>query len=453
MLLKHVDRDRHRRQQFKGTATRGPSVINAIEIGVFIAGVVLGPMINYAVYAWAYFPRAISPWQCRDPKHAPLSRIAYLPALGWFYRLRESATWGRYFWVRPALIEVLTPILLLCLYRAMMEGQTIPVSIRVPAAGISAGGGGVTSWELHIQFLSYSVMFALLTVASFIDIDERTIPDMITVPGTCLGLIACAMLPGWCLWEVPLSTMILSPKTLEPLHANSPFAWNAAWGQRGIEGYGLWIGSLIWCLWCLSLGNLRWINRRGIRKAFVYAWVGFMRSPNLRIIFGMAIVGSLLIGAAYLGLSEARWRQLFSSLMGIGLGGTLVWSFRIVAGGVMRQEALGFGDVTLMAMVGAHFGWQIVLLAFFLGPVLGLVLIALYWTITKDSAIPLGPFLAAATTYLMLDWARVWETVSEVFLPLDLYLIFLAGLLVLLGVLLWLVGSVKAMLLGGGDQS
>ncbi len=59
-----------------------------------------------------------------------------------------------------------------------------------------------------------------------------------------------------------------------------------------------------------------------------------------------------------------------------GDGGGLVWSFRIVASVVMGREALGFGDVTLMAMVGAFTGWQAVWISFFLAPLLGSFLLS-----------------------------------------------------------------------------
>lgn len=424
-------------------------VNSAIEIIIFVAGIILGVAINYAIYAWAYFSRPIVPWQVRPSDLPPLSRVAYVPVIGWLVRRGEASKWGRGFWIRPLLIEALVPILLLLLYRAMMGGLTIPLAIRAADFGGVATGGGVTGWELRVQFLAYSVMLSLLTIAAFIDIDERMIPDAITIPGTCIGLLASAFFSGWTLWEVPPSQPMNFVKVLAPMHANSPYLWNPTWGQIGIQGLGFWIGCLIWWVWCASLANLRWITRRGLRKAFVYWWVGFCRSPNLRLVLTMGLVGTLLIGAAYLWLPALRWQQFFSSLMGMGLGGLLVWSFRIVAGWVMGQEALGFGDVTLMAMVGANFGWQIVLIAFFLAPLFGIVLVITYWVITRDTAIPFGPYLATATAYLMLDWGRVWDLISIVFIPLSSFPLFLVVLLFLLGSLLWAVRSLRLLLSGG----
>ena len=59
------------------------------------------------------------------------------------------------------------------------------------------------------------------------------------------------------------------------------------------------------------------------------------------------------------------WRGLISALIGMAAGGGLIWVIRLVASAASQQEAMGFGDVTLMAMIGAVFGWQPVLIAFF----------------------------------------------------------------------------------------
>ncbi len=423
-------------------------MLSAVEIGLCIAGIALGVLINYWIYSLAYFARPISPWQARPVDMQPLSPASRIPVVGWFVRRSESVRWGKGFWIRPMLIEAAIPGLWVWLYRALFDGITVPLGIRTPGPGFTLVGSAVSISEVHVQFLAYSVLLVLMIVATFIDIDERTIPDWITIPGTWIGVLGAALLPGWCLWEATQAGPPVLTRLVTPMHANSPYPWSIDLGQIGGWGPGLWWGLLIWVLWCASLGNLRWITRRGFRKAFTYAWIGFLRSHNLKAIGAMAVVGSLLIVFAYMGLSPERWQSLLSSLFGIGLGGSLVWSFRIVAGGVLGQEALGFGDVTLMAMVGAFFGWQIAVVAFFLAPLFGIVLVLLYWIITRDGAIPFGPYLAAATAYLMLDWPRVWDALSIVFLPVQSYFFFLIVLLVVLGSLLWVVRSLKVLLLG-----
>jgi hypothetical protein len=208
----------------------------------------------------------------------------------------------------------------------------------------------------------------------------------------------------------------------------------------------MWLPLFIWWMWCVSLGNLRWITRRGWNRAPEYAWVAFWRSPNLGLILTMAVLGSVGILAGYNLLSPERWRALFSSLMGIGLGGCLLWSFRIVATRVLGQQALGFGDVTLMAMVGAFLGWQPVWIAFFLAPLFGVVFLVVHLVLSRDAPIAFGPYLCAATAYLMFDWSRIWTVVGEWFPPASSALVYLAGLLMLLGILLWLVRWLKVQL-------
>jgi prepilin signal peptidase PulO-like enzyme (type II secretory pathway) len=79
---------------------------------------------------------------------------------------------------------------------------------------------------------------------------------------------------------------------------------------------------------------------------------------------------------------------------------------------VLGKEALGFGDVKMIAMMGAFLGWQLTLvslfLASFLGSVIGIGLVAI--TRNRDYLIPLGSFLAiggiaaAAVGQPLLDW-------------------------------------------------
>jgi prepilin signal peptidase PulO-like enzyme (type II secretory pathway) len=182
-----------------------------------------------------------------------------------------------------------------------------------------------------------------------------------------------------------------------------------------------------------------------------YAIVSFLRSFNLPLILLMSAVGSVLIIASYIWLPPGQWRALLSSLIGIGLGGALVWGIRLMARIVVGREALGFGDVTLMAMVGAFFGWQFVWIAVFLGPCLGVPLIVIRLVLTGNEETPFGPYLSIATVYLMLDWVRLWVYFSEIWylIPVTQAYIVLLGLIGVLGSMLWVVHSVKLALSGG----
>ncbi len=64
---------------------------------------------------------------------------------------------------------------------------------------------------------------------------------------------------------------------------------------------------------------------------------------------------------------------------------------------VLRQEAMGGGDVKMMAMVGAFLGWKSVLLTTFAGSLFG-SLIGIFLMVFKGTGrrtkIPFGPFLA-----------------------------------------------------------
>ncbi|MBN1283232.1 MAG: prepilin peptidase [Proteobacteria bacterium] len=92
------------------------------------------------------------------------------------------------------------------------------------------------------------------------------------------------------------------------------------------------------------------------------------------------------------------WRAV-DSLAGIVVGGGALYLVALAYEKIRRQEGLGGGDVKLIAMIGAFFGWKAALLALFIASFLGsfvglIVVIAL----RKDLkyAIPFGPFLATA---------------------------------------------------------
>ncbi len=408
----------------------------AFEIGLLVFGLLLGPCINFAIYEFAYYPRQISPWQALPKVLAARPALARLPVVGWLTRFDEIKLHGRVFWIRPLLIELATPWCLIALYRFVSSGAAIPGGIAVPAD------------SLFHQFYAFAILIALMVVATFIDFDERTIPDWITLPGTVLGMVGGTVFPDWRLYEFLPAVFPALMGTAAPVHANSPNTWSVEWSQGAAGAFGLWLGLFFWSGWCFGMADRRWIDRRGLQKAVIYFFAALRRSPSTRlllVIWGVGVVG---IAVAYFTVSPFRWQGLLSSLFGIGLGGVLVWGFRLVARWAMGQEALGFGDVTLMAMIGAFFGWQVVWIAFFLAPFFGLAFVLIAWLVTGDNATPFGPYLCAATVYAMLNWANLWGASSLLFLPPLLILPILLGLLLMLGAMLWGVQTVKMLLFG-----
>lgn len=95
-----------------------------------------------------------------------------------------------------------------------------------------------------------------------------------------------------------------------------------------------------------------------------------------------------------------------SSLVGIFVGGGIFFSVAYLYERVTGVEGLGGGDVKLLAMLGAWFGAEsiliIIILSTCLGSVVGLGLMAAGRAGSK-AAIPFGPFLAiAAWAYLFM---------------------------------------------------
>jgi len=85
-----------------------------------------------------------------------------------------------------------------------------------------------------------------------------------------------------------------------------------------------------------------------------------------------------------------------NSLLGVAIGGGFLFSVGFIFSIIIKTEALGFGDVKLMAMIGGFLGWKMVLLTILLGSLTGAVVgIGLIAIKKKDrrAMIPFGPFL------------------------------------------------------------
>jgi leader peptidase (prepilin peptidase) / N-methyltransferase len=105
------------------------------------------------------------------------------------------------------------------------------------------------------------------------------------------------------------------------------------------------------------------------------------------------------------------WQGFLQAVIGAAAGFALLYA--VGAGGrwLFREEAMGGGDIKMMAMVGSFVGWKGVLLTIFAGALLG-TLIFVPLSLRKKRLVPFGVFLAvgAAVTFVwgdaIIEWYR-----------------------------------------------
>ena len=102
----------------------------------------------------------------------------------------------------------------------------------------------------------------------------------------------------------------------------------------------------------------------------------------------------IVVGFAFSFFTGVGW---LPSLLGILFGGGILWAMFELWLRLRGIEALGFGDVKMLAMVGAFLGWKLtfmtLLLGSFAGSIVGLALIA-FRRGGMQTALPFGTFLA-----------------------------------------------------------
>lgn len=103
------------------------------------------------------------------------------------------------------------------------------------------------------------------------------------------------------------------------------------------------------------------------------------------------------------------------SLAGLVTGAAITWIVRATGRLLLGVEAMGFGDVTLMAMIGSFLGWQAVIFAFMLAPLCGMVLGPLLQFAAGRIAVPFGPYLSAGAILVLFTWKWLWEPSRTIF--------------------------------------
>lgn len=162
--------------------------------------------------------------------------------------------------------------------------------------------------------------------------------------------------------------------------------------------------------------------------ALIWAGAAWYYGLTLLALKG-AVLGTLLLGIAvtdwrhYLIPDEYTWGGLMVGLLFALLGGPAVVTDAAVGAflgfgllyfvawageKLLKKEAMGGGDIKMMAMVGSFVGWRGVLLTIFGGALLGTIIFVPI-AIRRKKLVPFGVFLAAAAAGTFVFGDAVWE--------------------------------------------
>ncbi len=123
-------------------------------------------------------------------------------------------------------------------------------------------------------------------------------------------------------------------------------------------------------------------------------------------------VGGTVLGLLFAVAGGALpWPQ---ALLGAAVGYALLWLIAVVGSKAFGEEAMGGGDIKMMAMLGAFLGWQGVLLTLFLGALIGTLIFLPMKLMGREKLVPFGIFLAiGGAAYWIVGEAMVtWYRTS-----------------------------------------
>ncbi len=232
-------------------------------------------------------------------------------------------------------------------------------------------------------------------------------PAVALVAAAAFGALIGSFL-NVCIYRLPRGKSIVWPASACP-HCSRELFW---YENIPVASFVVLRGR---CRTCTGPISVRYPLIEALTAAmFALAW--WYYGPGLllvsRLVFGCALLvlfaidlehhllpnaitlPGIIVGFAFSVFTEPGW---LASLIGILVGGGILFLVAEAYYRVRREEGLGMGDVKMLAMVGAFIGWQLTLLtlmlASFSGTIIGLALI-----ITKRGgmkyALPFGTFIA-----------------------------------------------------------
>jgi len=244
---------------------------------------------------------------------------------------------------------------------------------------------------------------------------------ILVIAAVLLGLCIGSFL-NVCILRLPRDQSLLRPRSTCP-NCKQPIAW-----RDNIPLFS----------WLWLRGKCRWCHT-AISKQYplIEALVGVLFGVSL-LTYGLslhalsaALFGTLLLGIAitdarhYIIPDEFTWGGLViglllslgggvpgfrDALLGAVVGFALLGLVGLAGSWVFKEEAMGGGDIKMMAMVGSFVGWRGVLITVFAGAALGSLIFVPLSLKKKKRLVPFGVFLAvgAAVAFVFGDAIVVW---------------------------------------------
>jgi leader peptidase (prepilin peptidase)/N-methyltransferase len=135
------------------------------------------------------------------------------------------------------------------------------------------------------------------------------------------------------------------------------------------------------------------------------------------------IPDAITIPGMIIGLASAVFVTppgIINSIIGFFVGGLSLLAIAYLGEWLFKKEAMGGGDIKMAAMLGAFVGWQKIILIFFGGAVIGMVVSIIWMPLSKkirnERVIPFGPFLALAAFIIVVYGEKILKYYIENFL-------------------------------------